>query len=326
MTRPMIRLWSVAGSSESLLKRLGVSSFQNVVELAQQAVGPSYSVRADLRLMSPAINEQRGGRYDDARRIREIEQTLADDQICAVVSLRGGAWLTRLLPHIRFDLLRKRRNPLFLFGFSELTTIINITGRYPIVRAFYDEGASIALKKVQNPRTAFRRCLTDIVEIIEGRPCRRKLHGQLVQGRIPSPRSIRVVGGCLSVLVSLCGSRLFSASDCRRKWIALEDIDEPIYRLDRFLAQLKLAGWLDACDGLLLGDFHNSDSPDQTKAVMELLKYHLPTRRKIPIIAHCNFGHRSSVGPLPINQPIRLIRAPNSAPYPDQGVQFVLAF
>jgi muramoyltetrapeptide carboxypeptidase len=62
-----------------------------------------------------------------------------------------------------------------------------------------------------------------------------------------------LVGGNLSVLYSLLGSRSFP--DLKGKVLFLEDVDEYLYHIDRMLTALKRAGMLEDLGGLLIGDF-----------------------------------------------------------------------
>jgi len=60
-----------------------------------------------------------------------------------------------------------------------------------------------------------------------------------------------LVGGNLAVLTSMAGSSYWPAFD--GALLALEDVNEYIYRIDRMLSTLKLAGALDRVAGVVLG-------------------------------------------------------------------------
>lgn len=62
-----------------------------------------------------------------------------------------------------------------------------------------------------------------------------------------------LIGGNLSVLYSLLGSRSFP--DLKGKVLFLEDVDEYLYHVDRMLTALKRAGMFKDLSGLLIGDF-----------------------------------------------------------------------
>ena len=62
----------------------------------------------------------------------------------------------------------------------------------------------------------------------------------------------RLVGGNLAVLASLCGTPF--APDITDGILILEDIDEPLYRIDRMLQQLMLSGALNGCRAIVFGE------------------------------------------------------------------------
>lgn len=311
MPKYRIHLLAVSGHCRPLLKRLKCNSYARIRDLAQQAVGPRYEVTADTALMNPTMDEHRGGRTDDCRRGNVLNRLFADERVRAIVTLRGGAWLTRILAELNFGALGRRKSPLYMFGFSELTTLINISARYRRVRAYYDHDLGHLEPQDGTYRQALRSFLRDVIRIIEAGTSARRLTGTVVRQPDKIAQPIHVVGGCLTVLTTLLGTPFSKHIDTRGKWLALEDVhDEPL-SIDRHLAQLKLAGAFKRCSGLLLGDFHMEDyqgeCDDLTPAVLELLRYHLPSDRHIPIIAHCNFGHCHPAGPVPINRPLRLM-------------------
>ena len=57
----------------------------------------------------------------------------------------------------------------------------------------------------------------------------------------------------LAVLASLCGTPLMP--DLQGKFLVLEDINEPAYKLDRYLSQLLQSGVLSKLQGLIFGEF-----------------------------------------------------------------------
>jgi muramoyltetrapeptide carboxypeptidase len=337
VSAPRIHLLSVAGSDRDLPQQLGLAGFDDLVEMTQDAVGGAFTITATPQLLNAATDDRRGGRSDDQQRAEELTRCFADDAVAALVALRGGAWLTRILPRVDFTALRRRSGPMSLFGFSELTTLVNIAGAFPQVRAFYDLGPAYLRTSLRDHpaveaepapadaqpgdkeralavrfAAAFREFFTDISHTVATGRSRRILRGELLAGRIADGCEMQIVGGCLSVLVTLCGTPFQRCINAADKWLALEDLREEPYRLDRYLAQLNLSGVLDACAGILLGDFHTTDDSDQTAVMLELLRIHLPAGRDVPIIGRCNFGHCHGVAPVPIHRSLQ-VRAESAA-------------
>lgn len=98
-----------------------------------------------------------------------------------------------------------------------------------------------------------------------------------------------LVGGNLCVLSSLCGSPYqLKTEGCI---LALEDIAEPAYKIDRMLLQLELSGMFDGLKGILLGEFHNCKVP--AAADWNLLDVYARRFKHlgIPVYQHAPFGH-----------------------------------
>ena len=309
MGEAIVYLASVAGSSRRLLEALGCSGAAALIDYVQRAVGDGYVVEGDAALIEAEEDDLHGGRSDDAARARAIEQRLADDRTAALVALRGGAWLTRVLGEIEFDVLRRRRRRIALFGFSELTTVMNIASAYAQAFCVHDLCPGFILKGLGDAGARFRRefadFFCDVRNILEGRGSNRSITGTLVDDALPGPTRARFVGGNLTVFNTLLGTPYAAAADPAGRWLLLEDVNESPDRIDRRLAHLKLAGVFRRCGGLLLGDFHEQEV-DHQEVVVRLLRYHLPRAAVMPIITTRDVGHVWPLAPLPLNSPIVL--------------------
>jgi muramoyltetrapeptide carboxypeptidase len=255
-----------------------------------------------------------GGRRDDAARVRDLQAALDDPRTAAIVAASGGAYFSRILPHLDFSGLARRRPPLWALGFSEMTTLVGYVASFRGGRGLYWLCPNWLGSKLKPPETA-REALAEfwrgLPEVLAGRTPTSAQHlhfgpirGQLVAGRARSGR-VRLVGGCLAVLAAVTGGPLARRLRPDGKWLIMEDIREAPYRLDRHLAALKHAGWLERAAGLLIGDFHMLHE-DTQPAVLELLKYHLPARRRTPVVITRSFGHVWPMVPVLLNRPLHL--------------------
>jgi muramoyltetrapeptide carboxypeptidase LdcA involved in peptidoglycan recycling len=82
---------------------------------------------------------------------------------------------------------------------------------------------------------------------------------------LAKPQAGELVGGNLSLWASLMGTKL--QPSVRGKFLFLEDLSEPFYRIDRMFTQVAQAGGLDGCVGLILGDF--TDCKDEAHHVLK---------------------------------------------------------
>jgi muramoyltetrapeptide carboxypeptidase len=267
-----------------------------------------------MKLLNVVEDPWHGGRHDDAARVKDIQGALNDAHTTAIVSASGGAYFSRILPHLDFSPLLKRKDPLWVFGFSEMSTLVGQVASYRSGRGVYWLCPNFLSWRIQPPEAA-RAALAEfwrvLPEMLAGRRPTDAYHLSLgpiaarrVAGKVKSGR-IRLVGGCLSVIAATTGSPLAKRVKPDGKWLMLEDIKESPYRIDRHLAALKLGGWFDKVEGLLLGDFHMMHE-DTQPAVLDLLKYHLPKTRKVPVVTTRDVGHVWPMSLVVLNRPLEM--------------------
>ncbi len=291
--------------------RFGLEDVPTYVEFAERHLPAPLRLTYDMDLLTVVEEPWEAGRHDDAERIKDINAALRDRRTLAIVAAAGGAYFSRILPHLDFSPLTRRQSPLWMLGFSEMSTIVNLVASYRWGRGLYWLGPnwlSSRLRPAEAARAALGEFWRLLPEVLSGRRPTDAYHlsfepvqGELVAGRLKSG-SIRVVGGCLAVLAATVGSPLARRYRPMRKWLMLEDLKESPYRIDRHLAALKLAGWLEAAAGLIIGDFHMLNN-DTQPAVLKLLEFHLPRKRKVPIVTTRSVGHVWPMSPMLLNRP-----------------------
>lgn len=330
MARPRLHLVSPAGAARPFLDVLKLSSTAELLALVSHAVGPAYEITGNSALIEATEDEHHGGRADDAARASDITEALADDHTAAIMFVRGGAWFTRVLPHIDFTALDRRTRPVAVFGFSEATTLVNIVGAHPMGRGIYDMGPAfltyglrrhaVLRARFDGPdaprpedwmrsrmRPEFVAYFEDVRRIMDGAGTQRTVRAKLVRDALPRDEPAVFVGGNLTVLSTLVGSMFDQTVRPVGRWLVLEDFNDKIERLDRFLAHLTLARYWDRCAGVLLGDFHRGYD-DLTPAVLELLRYHVPADDRLPVLTTGDVGHIWPMAPLPLHTPVRFLR------------------
>ncbi|MHC4698746.1 MAG: hypothetical protein ACYTFA_18610 [Planctomycetota bacterium] len=144
--------------------------------------------------------------------------------------------------------------------------------------------------------------------MIEGRGSARSVMAEPVRGELPDRCDAAFMGGNLTVLSTLVGSRFDASLGPEGRWLLIEDYNDKLERIDRFLAHFTLAGTWERCGGILVGDFHKGYE-ELTPAVISLLDYHLPPKRSIPILTAKQIGHVWPMSPLPLHLPLTIERA-----------------
>jgi muramoyltetrapeptide carboxypeptidase len=324
-----IHFFAPAASGRLLIEKLNLASGEELLIHLRDIIGPNYMVTGDPALIEAGENELRGGRSDDAERAEEIERALGNDDVVALVALRGGAWLTRILPRIDFSVLDRRITRVAVIGFSEMTTLVNIVGAHRNGLGIYDMSPGFlayGLKRhalrhepeltgettpddwvAGRMREEFARYVRHIIAMVEGRETVSPIVARLVRGAMPEQMEATFLGGNLTVFSTLIGSRYEADLHPAGKWLMLEDFNDKLERLDRFLAHITLAGYWERCEGVLLGDFHQG-ARDLTGPVLDLLDRHVATTQSLPVLVASTIGHVWPMSPLPLHQPLRLRR------------------
>ena len=89
--------------------------------------------------------------------------------------------------------------------------------------------------------------------------------------------------------------------------LALEDVTEAPYRIDRMLTQWRMSGAFQGVRGIALGRFSRCDPPKDIPSwtVEQVLRDRLGDLG-IPIVSDLPFGHEGANAALPIGQPVEL--------------------
>ncbi|MFM7156495.1 MAG: LD-carboxypeptidase, partial [Bacteroidota bacterium] len=112
----------------------------------------------------------------------------------------------------------------------------------------------------------------------------------------------RLTGGNLSMIVATLGTPY--EIDTKDSLLFLEDIAEEPYRIDRMLTQLWLAGKLQQCSGIILGQFKNCEAKripgfEVSFSLQEVLESRI-TSLGIPAVYGLPIGHVKSKMTIPL--------------------------
>ena len=239
----------------------------------------------------------------DAERAADLNAMFADDGVDAVWCVRGGYGASRILPMLDYD--RIRRWPKAVIGFSDVTALLMALYTRAGLVSFHGPAAWRAF----TPYTLgeLRRVLCEPTVPVslgapppfargEGRVDRENRATTLVPGTARG----RLVGGNLCLMAHLTGTPF--APDLRGAILFLEDVDEPYYRIDRFLTQLWLSGQLRGVAGVAFGKFTRC-GPSASFVQNRVLEDVLAERCRelsVPAVAGLMIGHVNDQTTLPI--------------------------
>lgn len=221
----------------------------------------------------------------DSNRIAEVCDVFMDTEIHGVMAARGGYGCLRLLQHL--DINTIRQNPKVFVGFSDISILLNQFVQNANMLCFHGPVVTSLCDCTHDALERFYNCITgnwqrtispSKLEILRG--------SENVSGKL--------VGGNLSTLLTLLGTPYDTTwQDCI---LVLEDIGEPVYRLDRMITQLGLSDKLNQPAGILLGDFTLNQSQDTldkiryTEYIWERI-LDLTAHAKIPVWGNFPTGH-----------------------------------
>lgn len=182
----------------------------------------------------------------DSERAADLQQMIDDAEIRAIFCVRGGYGCVRMVDKVDFSGLLK--SPKWIVGFSDITVlhaaltqlgVESIHGQMPV--NFSKPQASV----------------DELFSVLEGRSPNYTFAGD---GNQCGDAQGEVCGGNLSIVCSLIGTPWQVETD--GKILFIEDVGEPLYRIDRMMRQLREAGMLANLAGLVCGYF--TDAEDST--------------------------------------------------------------
>jgi muramoyltetrapeptide carboxypeptidase len=234
----------------------------------------------------------------DRDRADDINSMFADDAVAAVICYTGGWGSPRLLPLLDYDLIA--RKPKVIIGYSDVTALLNAINKRTGLVTFHGPVGASSMEPYSLEN--FRRVVMTAEPAGDLAPPPKK-PTELVDraNRIlhlaPGKASGRLVGGNLTMIATAIGTPY--EVDTKGAIFFLEDVGEELYRIDRMLTQLALAGKFDEVAGVVFGRCTRCDVKGPTFSLEEILRDRLGGL-KAPAISGLSFGHIEQKLTLPI--------------------------
>jgi len=242
----------------------------------------------------------------DRQRADDVNAMFADDSVHGILAMTGGSGGNRILPLVDYALVR--RKPKFLGGFSDLTALITavhartglVTFHSPLGASEWNEFSIRHLRGTVVDGEAM--LLANPKDKDDNIVSKANRTATLRGGRARGP----ILGGNLAVLTSMAGSPYWPQWDGAILFI--EDVNEWIYRVDRMVSTLALAGVLERVAGVVIGAFTKCEPGDGFGALTldEVWDDHFVKPLKVPVYTGAMIGHIKRKFTIPIGLPVEM--------------------
>lgn len=226
---------------------------------------------------------------NDENRRQQLLTALKDPECRGILCARGGYGGARLLEDWHWYLAE----PKWLIGFSDITSLLLSLSQQGISGVHAPLLTTIAAE----PEWSIQR----LFDWVEGRslpPLKGKGWGGGKTSGILLPVNLTVATHLLGTPVQ---------PDLSNVILAIEDVGEAPYRIDRMLTQWRLGGFFKRIKGIAIGRFSQCDPPANIPSftVEEVLRDRL-SDLGIPIVADLPFGHDGVNAALPVGVEVEL--------------------
>lgn len=227
---------------------------------------------------------------DETRR-SQLAAAWQDPECRGILCARGGFGATRVLEEWTWILQNQEipnaHSPKWLIGFSDITALLWSLYKVGICGVH----APVMTTLAEEPTWSTQR----LFNLVEGKPLE-PLKGKGWGGGIVSGN---LLPANLTVATHLLGTPMQPELD--GVILAIEDVREAPYRIDRMLTQWRMSGALSKIAGVAIGNFTNCEPAPNIPSfsVDEVLRDRLGDLG-IPVVSNLPFGHEAPNAALPV--------------------------
>lgn len=176
------------------------------------------------------------------QRAEDLHSMFLDNNVKAILCVRGGYGTVQLLSKLNLDLIRN--NPKWLIGYSDVTVLHSFFHQQLHWQTLH---ASMPINFKDYHHSDIT--INSLFKSLEGKQQSYSLNTNKYN-KLGTANGI-LVGGNLSILYSLRGT--LADIDTDGKILFIEDLDEYLYHIDRIMMNLKLANKLNKLKALVVG-------------------------------------------------------------------------
>lgn len=244
-------------------------------------------------------------------RLSDLTSALTDPSVKAILCSRGGYGCVHLLQEL--DKIPAACFNKWLIGFSDITALHALWAR----KGFASLHASMSKAFAAYGTPEAIAGLDEEIALLQGENITIQASADSTQKVADHPGLAHapVLGGNLAVLGGLIGTPFDPLAAAARRGedfiLLIEDIAEPIYKVERILYQLLLTGSLAHMKGLIAGDFTDyrpsRDHAGMQQMIEAFIARNLRGNTNIPVTYSIYIGHRDEANyPVILNCPATL--------------------
>jgi muramoyltetrapeptide carboxypeptidase len=266
--------------------RLALIAPASPYDPAEFAAGRARLERAGYRIGEVAPHRAMGALVAGTveARLDELHGAFADDDVDGVIAIRGGYGVIQLLDRVDWALLAAHPKP--FVGLSDLTPLLTnawqraglVTFHGPMVVGL---GGRTEERSVDRLLWALRH-----PEPLADLPADADADSWCLH---PGRAAGRLIGGNLAMLCATLGTPF--AVDTVGRILLIEEVGEPLYRVDRMLTQLRLAGALARCAAIGFGEMVGCEPADGVGYSLRDVVRDALAGLEMPVLWGLPFGH-----------------------------------
>ena len=233
----------------------------------------------------------------DAKRTKDLHDFFKDPGIRGVFCARGGYGVNRVLSRLDHSIIRE--NPKIFVGSSDITSLILFLVQQCSLVAFHGPmvGGNFGRYQMIKSKRQFG-------EILSGNKGGKRLTAKNASVFRAGIGEGKVIGGCLTLLCRSLGTPWEIKT--YNKILLIEDVNEPLYKIDGMLWHLKQAGKFKGVRGIVFGEMVNCFHSKKTGGSFQEILEDVFSGSFFPILTDFPSGHGREMLTLPMGVKARL--------------------
>ncbi|ASN03575.1 S66 peptidase family protein [Virgibacillus necropolis] len=233
----------------------------------------------------------------DEQRASDLMNMFADDQVKMILPTRGGVGVAGILPYLDYYFIQS--HPKILSGYSDITVLLNVLAQYSNLITFHS--LMLIDFTLNTPPYNYDQFFSATSTLTSPRQINNP-PGIPQISKVPGNVTGPVVGGNLTSFVDTLGTPF--EIDTKGRILLLEDTHEPINTVYRYMNALKLAGKLQDCIGIVMGQC--TECPVSYGVSYENLINEFVVPLGKPLMTNVTTGHGIYQAAIPIGATVNL--------------------